>query len=859
MDCGPASLKCLLEGFDISVSYARLRETCHTDVDGTSISTMAAIACDLGLDAEEIMLPVEHVFANSAQALPAIAVVRIPNGSIHFAVLWRKHGSLCQLMDPASGRIWKSSTSIERELYVHTMNVPAEGWREWAGSDEFVGALSERLAAIGVRGDSRRLIQQALADPTWRSLGTLDAAVRFASGLDIPHIFGRSFEASSLLDQLIVSPDLIPDEAWSVKATQSEDSDGEAELRMRGAVVVRARRRRPVDASHQTTGLAAHSAARSPRPVSAALHLLSVLRADGFTNIALLLSIWFVQATGVALEAVLFRGLLGMSTETLSRWVNLESLATVAGFAALMVLVTVPGTMSVLRFGRLLENRLRIALFLKLPRLSDRYFQSRLTADVAERSHSINHLRVFPHLAATIVGSSFEMLLTTAGMIWLDPKIAPLAVFACLSCAAVPLLVQPMIAERDLRVRSHVGALARFYLESMVGLAAIRAHSAESAVREEHYDRLSEWARASLRLLRVSAAIDGLQLTLGSIFGGAILLWHLTSATDSATSLLLVYWALNLPLLGSGLAAAIRQYPIYRNITMRLLEPLSAPDAETSGGAPPGAACDVAPQITFADVAVSMSGYTLLNGVTMKLDPGEHVAIVGRSGAGKSSLVGLLLGWYTPTRGTILIDGGELTPRAQVILRQKTAWVDPAIQIWNRSLLENLCYGASPEHAASLVGSLVEAADLATLLGMLPDGLQTHMGEGGGLVSGGEGQRVRLGRAMNRADARLVILDEAFRGLDSERRTTLVARSRKLWKDATLLCITHDVHDALDFPRVLVLDRGVVVEDGAPHELARAEGAFASLLGDETRVRLTLQDAKIWRTLRVEGGQLVEH
>src|SRR5437588_2618133 len=88
MDCGPASLKCLLEGFGIPVSYGRLREACQTDVDGTSIDTMEDVANQLGLEAEQIVIPVDHVLVAEAEALPAIAVVRLPNGLTHFVVAW---------------------------------------------------------------------------------------------------------------------------------------------------------------------------------------------------------------------------------------------------------------------------------------------------------------------------------------------------------------------------------------------------------------------------------------------------------------------------------------------------------------------------------------------------------------------------------------------------------------------------------------------------------------------------------------------------------------------------------------------------------------------------------------------------
>src|SRR5512140_739187 len=92
MDCGPATLKCLLEGFGIPISYGRLREACQTDVDGTSIDTLEVVANALGVHAQQEMIPVDHVFLASAGALPALVVVRHADGSTHFVVAWRRLG-----------------------------------------------------------------------------------------------------------------------------------------------------------------------------------------------------------------------------------------------------------------------------------------------------------------------------------------------------------------------------------------------------------------------------------------------------------------------------------------------------------------------------------------------------------------------------------------------------------------------------------------------------------------------------------------------------------------------------------------------------------------------------------------------
>jgi ATP-binding cassette subfamily B protein len=216
----------------------------------------------------------------------------------------------------------------------------------------------------------------------------------------------------------------------------------------------------------------------------------------------------------------------------------------------------------------------------------------------------------------------------------------------------------------------------------------------------------------------------------------------------------------------------------------------------------------------------------------------------------------LLLGWLQATQGRILIDGQELDGARLARLRQQTAWVDPAVHLFNRPLVANLLYGAPSQPSESLI-DILDAADLRRVLERLPEGLQTPLGEGGGLVSGGEGQRVRLARALFRRDARLVILDEPFRGLDRAQRRELAARARRWWSGATLLCVTHDVAETAGFERVLVVDEGRVVEDGAPAALAEAPSRYRALLAAEQTLQRTLWSHPSWSRLRVERGALV--
>ena len=217
-----------------------------------------------------------------------------------------------------------------------------------------------------------------------------------------------------------------------------------------------------------------------------------------------------------------------------------------------------------------------------------------------------------------------------------------------------------------------------------------------------------------------------------------------------------------------------------------------------------------------------------------------------------------LLGWHRPATGRVLVEDRPLDDQHLAWLRQVTTWVDPALQLWNRSLLDNVCCGVADGPALRVAQAMTQA-DLRRVLDQLPDGLQTLLGEGGGLVSGGEGQRVRFGRALARPGVRLVILDEPFRGLDRAQRRALLQRARQVWRTATLVCITHDVGATQAFERVWVMEGGRIVEDGAPATLAaEPETRYRALVDAEAAVHKELWAQGIWRRLRLVEGRVCE-
>jgi ATP-binding cassette subfamily B protein len=430
----------------------------------------------------------------------------------------------------------------------------------------------------------------------------------------------------------------------------------------------------------------------------------------------------------------------------------------------------------------------------------------------------------------------------------------------------LPLISQPFVSHLDLRVRTHLGALSRFYLDAFLGLVAVRAHGAERAVRREHESLLTEWLRAALDVQRAAVGLEVLQSLVGFTLAAWLLHLHLMGGVETGSVLLFIYWALNIPVVGQEIGLIVRQYPIHRNVTLRLLEPLGAPeepelplagqaDKTESSAVPKGHAKGVS--VSMESVSVQAAGHSILKDINLSIEPGSHIAVLGLSGAGKSSLVGILLGWHRAATGHVLIDDLPLNSDVIKRLRSETVWVDPAVQLWNRTLLDNLRYGASDSDVP--FDQILDAADLLSVLEKLPQGLQTLLGEGGALVSAGEGQRVRFGRGMYRPKARLVILDEPFRGLDREQRRRLLIRARRLWNAATLLCITHDIGDTREFGRVLLIEEGRIVEDGDPNQLAESRGSrYRTLLQAEEEVRETIWSSSSWRRLRIERGMLIE-
>ncbi|MGH7113664.1 MAG: ABC transporter ATP-binding protein [Stellaceae bacterium] len=229
--------------------------------------------------------------------------------------------------------------------------------------------------------------------------------------------------------------------------------------------------------------------------------------------------------------------------------------------------------------------------------------------------------------------------------------------------------------------------------------------------------------------------------------------------------------------------------------------------------------------IAFEDVDFCYpDGQEVFRGFNLRVNPGEHVAIVGPSGAGKSTLIALLQRLVDVDQGRILIDDQDSRAMAQDSLRAAIAVVPQDVSLLHRSVLENIRY-ARPEATDAEVLAAARAARCDEFISELSQGYDTIVGERGAKLSGGQRQRIAIARALMK-DAPIIVLDEATSALDSASEIEIQQALAILMRGRTVLAIAHRLSTVANFDRVVVLERGAIVEDGSPAELRRRRGRF---------------------------------
>jgi ATP-binding cassette subfamily B protein len=234
--------------------------------------------------------------------------------------------------------------------------------------------------------------------------------------------------------------------------------------------------------------------------------------------------------------------------------------------------------------------------------------------------------------------------------------------------------------------------------------------------------------------------------------------------------------------------------------------------------------------VSFESVSFAYpDGEPVLDDLSLTIPAGQKVGLVGRSGAGKSTILALLQRFYDPVAGRILIDEQDVAEVAQESLRQSIAVVHQDVALFHRSVLDNLRYGR-PDASDDEVYEAASAARCTEFIERLPNGFATIVGERGMKLSGGQRQRLAIARAFLR-DAQIILFDEATSSLDSESEQLVQEGLMQLIRNRTMIAVAHRLSTLNRFDRILVLERGRVIEDGAPDELLGRDSIYRSMVG----------------------------
>ena len=513
----------------------------------------------------------------------------------------------------------------------------------------------------------------------------------------------------------------------------------------------------------------------------------------------------------------------------------------IVGLALLQAIVRTCSRFVIFNVGRDIEFDLRNDLFAHLERLTPTFYQSQQTGDLMSRLvNDIGAVRMLigPGIL-NFINTPVYYLYALPIMLAIDVRLTLLSLVAYPVVLAVVKRVSRQLMERTLEVQAGLAELSARAQENLAGMGAVKAYAMEDEEVARFARMNEEFQRKNLGLARVRGIIMPV-MKLVSNAGILVVLWYggrlVVAGTVSIGDLVAFMAYLHLlawPTMAMGWMLSILQRG---RAAMIRLEHIFAAEPEIVAPPPNGEAPIARGELEIADVNFaypSRPKREVLSGVTLRVAAGETVALVGRTGAGKSSIAQLLPRLFDPSCGEIKIDGRDVKSLSLATLRRALGVVPQDPFLFSTTIRENVAFGLGGNgDADSKVEWATEVAALGDDLATLPQGLETPVGERGITLSGGQKQRVTLARALA-IEPRVLVLDDALSSVDAETEKRILTRLREACPDRTCLLISHRASTLKNADRIVVLDEGGIVETGTHDELLKSDGVYAEIFRED--------------------------
>jgi ATP-binding cassette subfamily B protein len=490
--------------------------------------------------------------------------------------------------------------------------------------------------------------------------------------------------------------------------------------------------------------------------------------------------------------------------------------------------------------GRISEQILRdarLALFTHLQRLSSRFHMTASTGDlIARMTYDLDNVEAT--LSGTLPNLVFNLLtfaIGTALLLFLNWTLGLVVLLIGLPILIfVNVRASGRIRALHLQLSEQIGAVSSFVEESLGAQALIKVFSLEQrqiAAFTARVNRLFDTAIGAIRFSAVLSRVSGSVLVAIHGFvlvGGSYLIMNdLMTIGDLFAFMTIVTQVIGPATALSGqynqLVAVTGSFDRVQEVLRQ--RPDVVEDARATDLRP------LAQEIRLENLSFSYGATPTLVNLNLQIQVGERVAIVGGSGAGKSTVIGLLLRLYDPDQGRVLFDGRDIRTATIDSLRRQIAVVPQDTVLFNTSVRENIALGREGASDEEIVRA-AEAAAIHEVIAQLEEGYDTVVGERGMRLSGGQRQRVAIARALVR-DPRLLILDEATSALDAQTEAAILRTLEEAARGRTTLMITHRIAAAAQCDRIIVLERGRLVEDGTHAELVQRRGVYWQLYAEQ--------------------------